>query len=1030
MKSLFLNFILIFVIGSISAQQVVIERIAQMPNNPQPYLMRNWKVVAQDYDSLVFNVDLNGEYLPLVATNDNGINYPNHQSAAMVTYVGKTLGTSAEGINYLPAVIGATLAGIDKSNQFDQNWVLMSENFFNLASDENIYLNNYSASSGHDWWYETMPNIFFYQLNDLYPNTGDFNEQFVIVADRWLEALKSMGGSASPWEFPYMNYRAWNLKQMIPLTEGVKQPEAAGAIAWILYNAYLETENEDYLIGAEWALEFLNNWDDNPSYELQLPYGTYVSARMNAEIGTNYDIEKMLNWSFERGDLRGWGTIVGTWGDYDCSGLIGEANDNGNDYAFLMNGFQHAAALLPLVRYDERFADAIGKWMLNLANASRLFYPGFLLSDHQDSEEWAIENDPNHCVAHEAMKEVFDGKSPFSTGDAIRNGWAPTNLALYGASHVGYFGSLIDTTNIEAILKLDLTKTDFYSTAYPTFLLWNPYATDTIISLNVGEEQKDIYNVIENEFILNELSGHVEILIPAHKSIILVYVPDDAEIVLDGNKTLANSIVIDFDNGEFISDHPPRIKALKALKNPVEITDSIKVYCTAQDVDHTEITYHWTMDGNSIIGNEILSIKAPEEAGFYHIVCTVSSGSGLSASKSLYVEVKDRIPSIPKIISIEGSPGKIDIGQYTQINCQVEEGNGDELSFEWSTSEGSIIGDGEDIKWTAPSTFGDYTIYCQVSDVDGSANDSIIVMVRDLSNLEKGDPILYLPFSGNANDYSLFNQQTTPYNITFQPDVNHTTTSSGAFNGATSYISVDNNDQLNFRTGLTLTGWIFSQDGGGDEAYPISHGNWDNRWKVSISNNILRFTVRTNQGIRDLDAKTLIKNEQWQHFAMVYSGTDLEIYLDGELDSFVPFTGDIASTSYDLVLGRARPDQDFYFEGRLDEIYLFDHPLSPTHIKEVYHNTTSIIEQSKQGRIHVFPNPANECLWIDYSPLTETTIDFQLIDLTGKIIKSGAGLYNHQSPLYINTSKMQTGIYLLNMQMGDLFMNTKVIITR
>ena len=40
---------------------------------------------------------------------------------------------------------------------------------------------------------------------------------------------------------------------MEPLDSGVKQPEAAGAIAWILYNAYLETGEDRYRIGAEWC---------------------------------------------------------------------------------------------------------------------------------------------------------------------------------------------------------------------------------------------------------------------------------------------------------------------------------------------------------------------------------------------------------------------------------------------------------------------------------------------------------------------------------------------------------------------------------------------------------------------------------------------------------------------------------------------------------------------------------------------------------------------------------------------------------
>lgn len=1030
MKGLILFLVLVCFIGDLTAQQISINRIEQMPNIPQPYLMRNWKQVAQNYDSLVFDVDLSGQYLPFIAINENGVNYPNHESAAMVTYVGKTLGTSAEGINFIPAVIGATLSGIDKSNQLGINWVLMSEDFFNRGTDENVYLNNYSASSGHDWWYETMPNIFFYQLNDLYPNTGNFNYQFEMVADRWLEAVENMGGNTTPWQIPYMNYRAWNLEQMLPLTEGVKQPEAAGAIAWLLYNAYVETENEDYLIGAEWALEFLSNWNNNPSYELQLPYGTYVAARMNAEIGTNYDIEKMLNWSFDRGYLRGWGTIVGKWGDYDCSGLIGEANDTGNDYAFIMNGFQHAAALVPLVRYDEHYADAIGKWMLNVANATRLFYPGFLPADQQDSEEWAINNDPNNSIAHEAMKETLNNKSPFATGDALRNGWAPTNLALYGASHVGYFGGIISTTNVDAILKLDLCKTDFYSTAFPSFLLWNPYDTETTITLNVGDEKIDVYNAIKNAFILNDVSGMVDISIPANTSVILVYVPNNAEINYDGKKTFANSIPIDFDNGEIITDYPPRIKALKALKNPVVYSDSVKIYCTIQDIDNIEVTYNWSIDGNPVQGENILSIIAPEQSGFYNISCIVRSGTGLADSMSIVLEVKDRIPHIPEIISLNAYPGKIAPNENTIINCLINEENGDEITFEWNTREGTIIGNGKEIQWIAPNASGDYKIYCEVSDVDGMSNDSIVVMVRDWSNLEKGDPILYLPFNGDVNDYSQYNQGTSSWNINYEFDAFNVSESAAVFNGLSSYVTIDNNDQLNFRSGLTLIGWIYSQDEGGDEAYPISHGNWENRWKASISNNTLRFTIKTNQGIKDLDTKTLLIAEEWHQFAMVYTGTDMEIYLDGQLDSFVPFTGEIATTNYDLIFGKARPDQDFYFKGRLDEIYLFDHPLSPIHIREMYNNVTSTLEPRRTVSIKVFPNPVKEYLFVDFSYLPETTIDYQLVDLSGRIIYNGKWLNDNKTQFYINTINIQAGVYLLKINTNDLSAIQKIIISR
>ncbi|MBK8392656.1 MAG: hypothetical protein IPL23_26790 [Saprospiraceae bacterium] len=183
--------------------------------------------------------------------------------------------------------------------------------------------------------------------------------------------------------------------------------------------AYKTTENRKYLQSAEWAMEFLDEWTQNPSYELQLPYGTYIAAKMNAELGTNYDIEKFVNWSFDRGALRGWGTIVGKWGGLDVSGLVGEANDKGNDYAFILNGVQQAAALVPMLRYDKRFAGAIGKWVLNLSNASCLFYSNFLPASLQDGREWSEQNDPDNVIAHEAIKEQFSGKLHLQRGDAV-----------------------------------------------------------------------------------------------------------------------------------------------------------------------------------------------------------------------------------------------------------------------------------------------------------------------------------------------------------------------------------------------------------------------------------------------------------------------------------------------------------------------------------------------------------------------------------------------------------------------------------
>ena len=145
---------------------------------PNPYEMRDWKNVTAGYDSLVFDLTRSGQYLPLIWLNNNTINYPEHNSFGLHTVVGTTSPSSSESINLLPATIGASLVGIDKSNQNGYNWVLMSEEYFNKENNANVYLNHPNGSNWDDWWYDVMPNVFFYQLYNQYPTTGDFQNQF------------------------------------------------------------------------------------------------------------------------------------------------------------------------------------------------------------------------------------------------------------------------------------------------------------------------------------------------------------------------------------------------------------------------------------------------------------------------------------------------------------------------------------------------------------------------------------------------------------------------------------------------------------------------------------------------------------------------------------------------------------------------------------------------------------------------------------------------------------------------------------
>jgi hypothetical protein len=217
-----------------------------------------------------------------------------------------------------------------------------------------------------------------------------------------------MGGSAVPWALPNYDITAYNFTTGELVNNGLwTEGGSAAGIAWLQYMAYTQTQNEKYLNAAKWGMEYLDQATKNPYYEILFPHSTYLAARMNAELGTHYDVTKLINWSLEGNNRRKWGDSVGKWGTMDFSAVTCslDGNDAGS-YGFAMNTFNKANSLVPMVRYDKRYARAIGKWTLNAANSLRLFYANGLPADQQTDFAWADKYDPHSTLAYEGMRPV------------------------------------------------------------------------------------------------------------------------------------------------------------------------------------------------------------------------------------------------------------------------------------------------------------------------------------------------------------------------------------------------------------------------------------------------------------------------------------------------------------------------------------------------------------------------------------------------------------------------------------------------
>lgn len=545
-------------------KQVSISRIDQMPNLPEPYKILDWRKKALDFDAYVFNFDTRICGNPVIWLDSAQRNIP-QTTFGLYTAVNDSRqgpknnnGEFHESLNSLAALLGGGLVGIDKTSQNGYNYVKMVQNYFNSDNGWNIVMNNtcpevalLGGGYGRDWWYDVFPNVLYYAVCDVFPGVSGADSIQHVIAEQFCKADSVLNGN---YDYSYFDYSQMKgMVNNIPL-----QQDAAGGHAYVLYAAYKKFGDPRYLQHAKSALEALLSQKESRFYEILLPMSAIVASRLNAEEGTQYDVKKILDWTFDGcqnpNGRYGWGVMAGRWGDYDVSGLQGSILDGGG-YVFFMNSVKLTWPLVPMVKYEPQFATAIGKWMLNNVNACRLFYPGEIDDEHQWLPEMKGLTDNN--IAYEGLrktdcygKESLKGIEPVALGDGPN--WTSANPAesmfsLYSTSPVGILGAMVSETSESGILRINCNTTDFYSERpYPVYLYYNPHAENKVIGY-YSEEKVDLFDIVTKKYIARGKSGSFEIELPALNASVIVELPSGMKLrSVDGRIVTKDNHVISY----------------------------------------------------------------------------------------------------------------------------------------------------------------------------------------------------------------------------------------------------------------------------------------------------------------------------------------------------------------------------------------------------------------------------------------------------------------------------------------------------
>ncbi len=567
---IFISFSLIFFLASCKTSQFYaqdyeitkrINKVDTFPDLPVNYSYFNYESMAKELDALVFGFAnlkeaKNPSYISSDQSTWNPLGFwidqerqPSEYNPLVTGYLKRTFGfptyvgdnrvlsSGIEAITTLSMILGSSYAGIDKSNQSFGNDIYDFVEMTMSNYDTGSKLVHNKGAQGQSFWYDIFPQIIFARLYDLYRDTPYMKEMVLNGADEWVEALPYF---LKDGEINY-EFVGYNVVLEAPTVVGNHIEPPNGGLAFLFYSAYEITKDEKYLKATKEVLDYFQTYNKNPNYEAMTDYAPYVASILNSKYGTNYDVGKFLDFVFESDSAfrSGWSVMNGSFGPYAVDGLVGQSND----YAFAMNSFHLASVLAPMVKYDSRYASAIGKYLLNLVNNAKVFFPQKLELSNQSMKNY-LRFDSAGSIIYEGFRNNYNGQNGYAMGDATAMFGQPSDLSLYSSALMGVLGGIIEETNVEGILKVNLNNTDSYGrNDYENYLLYNPYEVSKIIEFTY-DGKYDLYDAVNKKMVARNVQGTVNVNIPAKGSKGLVVLPAKSEIINDGHYVMVNDLVI------------------------------------------------------------------------------------------------------------------------------------------------------------------------------------------------------------------------------------------------------------------------------------------------------------------------------------------------------------------------------------------------------------------------------------------------------------------------------------------------------
>ena len=344
--------------------------------------------------------------------------------------------------------------------------------------------------------------------------------------------------------------------------------------------------------------------------------------------------------------------------------------------------------------------------------------------------------------------------------------------------------------------------------------------------------------------------------------------------------------------------------AVNALPT-ISIADATGGFCSGSSTTITTnvsagTVFAWYKDDVLIVGQTGSTLTVTEAAEYK---ATVTDGNGCTSPLSTGLDIEEFDSPTVTIATVPGTT--ICTGDTATLTANVTGGTGT-MSYLWSNS------DTNPAISVAPTTTTTYTV--TVTDGNGC--------------------------TGTASQ-----EITASTNATAIASINNDATM--AFNGLDQYIELSS--EINYGTTNTLSFWVNSSS---TLTKDVFGANTNGGYLLKALNATDTLSYRSSTGAKTFDLSGLssnpMKDGDWHHIAFTRKSSGLiQLYVDGDT---VGAAQNLGGNTLFKVIG-ANYAKSVFFDGKLDEVAVWDSALSSCDVKGIYEATTTVNGQPKSANL-------------------------------------------------------------------------------